>query len=142
MQAAGDSPRGIREAIGRLTKLTRKKDWAGAFIAALGEVPNIKRAADVAGVSRQACYERRKTDHEFSAAWDDALGAAVDALEAEAFKRAMKPTHDVLMIFLLKCHRPAVYRDRQVLEHTGKDGEPLEVIVRYAAGVPGPSEAA
>jgi hypothetical protein len=122
--------------------LTRKKDWPATFIAALGEVPNIARAASVAGVSRQACYDRRKANPEFAKAWDVSLSAAVDALEAEAFKRAMKPTHDVLMIFLLKCHRPEVYRDRQVLEHTGKDGEPLEVIVRYATGVPGPSGAA
>jgi len=42
--------------------------------------------------------------------WDDAVDAAVDALAAEARTRAFDGS-DVLLMFLLKAHRPQVYRD-------------------------------
>jgi hypothetical protein len=42
--------------------------------------------------------------------WDEALEDACDILEAEAWKRA-RDKSDLLLIFLLKAHRPAKYRE-------------------------------
>ena len=56
-------------------------------------------------------YEARQRDPAFAAAWEDALEDAIEALEAHA--RAMAFAGDTIMtIFLLKAHRPEVYRDR------------------------------
>ena len=71
----------------------------------------------------------KATDPAFAAAWDDALEAAVDQLEAEARHRAIdgveqphfhqgkvcgtvRKYSDALLMFLLRAHRPETYRDR------------------------------
>ena len=113
-------------------------DWMAFFLWALSENPNLSRACEVANVSRMTAYRFRKTNPEFAAAWDDALAQSTDALVGEAFRRAkegvLKPVFqggkqvgavreysDVLTIFLLKCHRPEVYREtlNQNLQHAG-----------------------
>ena len=108
--------------------LTPKKrantgDWCPAFLASLTEDANVRGACRAAGVSRQSAYERKATDPEFAAAWQSALDDAVDALEKAAVTRA-RESSDTLLIFLLKCHRPAVYRDK--IEVTAKTT--LEVV--------------
>ena len=58
----------------------------------------------------------------FPAAFDyrapSSLAEAVDILEAAAWTRA-KADSDTLLIFLLKAHRPAMYRERVNLHHSG-----------------------
>lgn len=119
--------------------------WKAAFVEALRESPNVSAAAKAAGMNRQYVYEARGADPLFAVAWDDALAEAVDALEAEVFRRATKGTRrpvyykgsecgayrefsDALAMFLLKSHRAAVYRDRVSSEHSGE----VKVTVSYA----------
>lgn len=99
-------------------------------------------ACKVAGVPRRTAYDRRESDEQFAAAWDEALEAAADVLEAEAVRRAVqgveKPVYqggemvgtvqeysDTLLIFLLKGNRPEKFRERHTVEHTGKGGGPV-----------------
>ena len=69
---------------------------------------NVSEAARSAGVGRRTVYDWRDADEEFAAAWLDAENEAVDALEAEARRRAMTDS-DKLMEILLKAHRPEKY---------------------------------
>ena len=58
----------------------------------------------------------REQDAEFAEAWQEALDASLDELEATAFKRA-KEGDSQLISWLLRCHRPSIYRDTQRTEH-------------------------
>ena len=110
----------------KLTPKRRNKgsaDWSAAFLASLREDANVREACKAADVSRPTAYARRSTDPGFAAAWQSALDDAVDALEKAAVTRA-RESSDTLLIFLLKCHRPAVYRDK--IEVTAKTT--LEVV--------------
>lgn len=119
----------------------KKSEWTWLFVEALKEVPNVARAAEIAGISRQRAYQLRGEDPSFAAAWDHALGSSVDALEAEAFRRAKDGTDkpvfhmgaqcgvireysDTLAIFLLKAHKPE-YREKQTVALTGSGDSPL-----------------
>jgi hypothetical protein len=145
-------------------------DWE-AFIAALSEQPNVKRACQLVGVSRKVAYARRHKHAEFAEAWASAEQEAVDDLIASVFARAGsgwrpkdcekcsasgeladgarcsdcrgrgydalrdRPSDD-LAKFLLRCHRPEVYREiatlnvqaqhRIVLELDGLDVRPVD----------------
>jgi hypothetical protein len=107
----------------------RRPRWAAAFLRALAAVPNVSNAARAANVSRRMAYKHRESDPEFAAAWDEALETSVDELVGECYRRAVEGTEkpvfhkgkvcghireysDTLAIFLLKCHRPKVYRER------------------------------
>ena len=96
------------------------------FLTHLRETANVSASAKHAGIARAAVYIRRKEDSEFSEAWDEAIEEAVDALEAEARRRAMEGEErevyyqgeccgtirhypDQLLILLLKAHRPQKY---------------------------------
>lgn len=96
---------------------TGSADWAPAFLAHLRGSANVRASCAAAGVSRAVAYARRASDEAFAADWLDALADAVDDLEAVAFERA-KADDTTLLIFLLKSHRPSVYRDK--LELTGR----------------------
>lgn len=111
-----------------------------AFLAALSECPIVGAAAKKAGVARSFVYEIRKKDECFAAEWAAALDKGIDALEDEAYRRAMGGTlrpiyyrghkvgtvrefSDTLTIFLLKGNRPEKYRERHEL--SGPNGMPL-----------------
>jgi hypothetical protein len=68
-------------------KLTRERQQR--FLTHLAETGIVTIAAGIAGTSRTRVYELRKKDEEFAAAWEDAEERAADALEAEAFRRAV-----------------------------------------------------
>ncbi len=95
------------------------------------------RACQAAGVSRAHVYQLRKVNPEFAAAWDTALEDAVERLEFAVRQRALT-TSDTLAIFLLKAHRPTMYRERVENVHCNIDvtqwtDAQLEA---YQAGVP------
>lgn len=95
------------------SKPTPKKsagEWRPAFLQALRNSGNVRAACQAAGIDRKTAYQHRDKYPDFAAAWQDALDEAIDALEAVARKRALE-TSDTLMIFLLKAHRPALYRE-------------------------------
>ena len=120
--------------------------WKAAFLCALRRTGNVSAAARAAGICRSRCYEARRRDREFAAAWTDALEEAVDMLEMEAFRRAVEGVgedrffrgdvvgtvtrySDRLLMFLLKARRPSTFG-------TGaapRDAEDQESDERYLA---------
>jgi hypothetical protein len=179
------------------TKSTPEKEWNESaklvFCAALASGAMVGEAAAEASIDRTTAYGWRKTDEAFAAAWDAALDAGTEILEAEATRRAVqgleepvlhqgqltpiyeheadgqvrmhqvqnargemvwqpvqardaqgnlrwltvrKPS-DTLMIFLLKARKPATYRERVSMEHTGKDGKDLPAAPAGVLVVPG-----
>jgi len=66
-----------------------------------GACVNVAAAARAVGVDRSTPYTWRKRDPEFAEAWDDAIEAGLDRLEAEADRRA-RDGSDTMLIFLLK----------------------------------------
>ncbi len=86
--------------------------WQRRFLESLRATPNVKAACAAAGVSRQTAYRTRDGDSEFREAWQSALDASVDELEARAFQFALEGDSR-LVEFMLKSHRPAVYRETQ-----------------------------
>jgi hypothetical protein len=125
-------------------KLTRERQKR--FLRALAETGIVSIAVEIAGTSRTRVYELRKRDAAFAKAWEDAEEKAADALEAEAWRRAVagvqKPLvsagkvvrdddgqplairrySDTLMLALLKARRPERFKDRAVVEHDIADG--------------------
>ena len=97
--------------------------WKAPFLATLRQTANVKLSCAAAGVPRSYAYDAKDADEEFAAQWKDALDDAIDGLEEAARKRALKSS-DLLLIFLLKAHRP-MYRGSSRVELTGRDGEPL-----------------
>ncbi len=109
--------------------------WRGAFIERLKATGNVTLAAIGAGVNRQHAYRTRNRNKTFRRRWDDALDQAVDLLDGEARRRATGIKRDIyyagevvgtenvysdsLLMFLLKAHRPTLYRDNVKVEHSG-----------------------
>jgi hypothetical protein len=113
------------------------------FIARLREGDTVTAAARQVNLSRRALYDHKAADPEFSVEWDEALDEGVEVLEQEAKRRAvdgtLKPVFhqgqecgyireysDSLLSLLLKAKKPKVYRENASIEHTGKDGGPIE----------------
>lgn len=116
--------------------LTPEKAWKKKFIQRLSETGNISASCRKAGITRQRAYQVRDEDVAFAQAWDEALVISVENLELEARRRAelgvLEPVYhqgaqvgtiskysDTLMIFLLKAHKPDMYRDNQHVQHSG-----------------------
>lgn len=110
------------------------------FLQKLRTSGNVSASARVARVSRNMVYQRRKDDPGFAEAWDEAIDEAIDALEAEARRRAVQGEErkvyyqgkecgairsysDQLLILLLKAHRPEKYGDRRLAEQDGAEGK-------------------
>lgn len=105
-----------------------KEHWQDIFLRTLAETGNVKRACRAAKVDRSTAYRLRKANLGFQDAWDEAMEIAVGLLEDEAWRRAregvLEPVYykgdkvgslrkysDTLLIFLLKAHNPAKYRE-------------------------------
>ena len=97
----------------------QRRDWQRLFLQALEQGHTVASACRVAGVGRTTAYEARRRDERFALAWQELEEAAVEVLEAEAFRRAMAGS-DRLMEFLLKARRPQVYRERVNVRHGGE----------------------
>lgn len=119
--------------------MTLEKGWQAKFIKRLAETANVSAACKRAKCSRQEAYRTRDEDAEFDGAWKEALEIATEALELEARRRAEKGVlepvffqgvkagairrySDTLMIFLLKAHKPEIYRDKLDIKHSGHVG--------------------
>lgn len=92
------------------------RTWEPAFLVTLRNAGNVRAACEAAGVDRKTAYAHRKRYAEFAHAWTDAMEDALDVLEAAAIQRA-RTTSDTLLIFLLKAHRPEIYRERITIDH-------------------------
>lgn len=119
-----------------------RKQWIPVFLAQLAATGNVSIAAEKADIDRTHTYNWRYKHDDFAAQWDEAMQVAIDALEAEARRRAVegvdepvyykgelidtiKKYSDNLLVTLLKAHRPEKFRER--FEHTGADGGPLRI---------------
>ena len=86
-------------------------------------------------MTRQNVYRTRSRNKAFRRRWDEALEEAVDLLDGEARRRATGMKRDIyfggevvgqeniysdsLLMFLLRAHRPGLYRDNVKVEHSG-----------------------
>ncbi len=108
-------------------KLTKRK--LDRFLIVLSQKANVTEACEAIGVSNQALYEYKKEHPTFASKWVSTVDQALDKLEQEAWRRACdgvdKPVHykgervdtireysDALLMFLLRGHRPNIYRER------------------------------
>lgn len=106
--------------------LARNRAAMARFLEKFRDSGNIRLSCRAADVSRKTVYRWRNKWATFAAEWDEAKEDACDILEGEAWKRAIKNQSDRLLMFLLKAHRREVYGDKVAMEHTGKDGQPIE----------------
>ncbi len=123
--------------------------WVQPFLDALRDGGVVRYAAQEAHVNRATVYALVQADPEFAKAFDDAREEAIQAMEREARRRALEgidePVYqggklvgrvrkysDVLLMFLLKASRPAVYRDNVRIEASGPNGGPIQHEVRSA----------
>ncbi|MBG0776275.1 MAG: hypothetical protein H0S85_07535 [Desulfovibrionaceae bacterium] len=126
------------------------------FLAALRGSGNVSEAARHAGVSRSRVYDLRAEDAAFAAAWDEALEAAVDALEEEVRRRALEGYEepvfyggeqvgvkrrysDSLLRFLLARHRPEIYGPAGMRDREPADEPPPRVVIEMHFG-PAPAQ--
>ncbi len=93
------------------TTQRRIERWQEKFLDSLRAVCNVTTACAAAGISRQQAYRTRESDAAFAEAWQSALDAAVDELEATAFKRSLEEGESQLLMFMLRCHKPSVYKE-------------------------------
>ena len=106
----------------------KRVEWKAVFIEALSKSANVLASCKAAGITRQTAYKHKREDRGFSELWDNAIQHAVDTLEAVAWQRARNqadPGSTTLLIFLLKAHRPSLYRETYRHELTGADGGPI-----------------
>jgi hypothetical protein len=106
------------------------------FLEYLAETGNVSRAAKLVGSSTARVYAMRHNDPAFRQGWDEAEEIAADRLEAEAWRRAVEGVDepavnagrlvrdeagnavmvrrysDMLLLALLKAHRPAKFNTR------------------------------
>ena len=89
--------------------VSRKPIKQQAFLAAYAKTGSLTQAARQAKCHRASHYDWL-ADPDYADAFQQAQEQAVEGLESEARKRAMRGS-DLLLMFLLKSLRPAVYRD-------------------------------
>jgi hypothetical protein len=107
-------------------------NWTAGFLESYRRLGNISSACAAAAVSRATVYRQRAARADFAALMDEAREQAVEAMEAEAWRRAvegvpdfklgkngeeipMRRYSDTLLIFLLKAAKPEKYRERLAL---------------------------
>lgn len=108
--------------VAKPTKLTPKRK--AKFLDALRANCNVADAVKSIGMNRCYLYQVRDANPEFAAAWRDAIEDGIEALELVVRKRALE-TSDVLAMFLLKAHRPDVYRER--FDHNMTGGQTITI---------------
>jgi hypothetical protein len=135
----------------------KAKDWRPKFLAALREYAVVRYACEQAKIDRTTAYKAR-TDAEgqptaFAAQWDEAHAEGIESLEQEAIRRgrygvtksifyqgevcgSQQEYSDGLLQFLLKAHKPEVYRETINQEHGGE----VTLRVVYDDGINGAPE--
>lgn len=100
-------------------------DWIPAFLITLRDTGNVRLSCSQAGIHRSVAYDRKASDPPFAVAWEEAHEESIDTLDAIARQRAMGGS-DLLLIFLLKAHRRAVYGER--IEVTKRESVNLVIV--------------
>lgn len=132
------------------------ENYKESFLSHLQSTGIVKKALDKSGLPVHVAYRLKKTDKDFAKAWDMAVDMSMDLLEGEAYRRAFKGVQepvfrkdgqvgtvtkysDQLLMFLMKAHDPAKYREKfdvkQTLDITIQAKElPDDMLARIAAG--------
>ena len=128
------------------TRAREPFSWEPKFLEVLEHKGNVSEACRAAKVARRTVYEAKERHEDFAASWQESLAVAVDAIEAEAHRRAVagidkpiffqgdqcatvKEYSDTLMLSLLKAHLPDKYRERRDVTVGNPDGTPLKVAI-------------
>ncbi len=90
----------------------------------------VTAACQAVGVGRRTVYDRRSRDPEFRETWDDAIAAAFERLEREAYVRAVNGS-DRLLMFLLRRRRPEVYSERDRVQRSRHINTPRPVLDHF-----------
>ena len=88
--------------------------WQRKFLQVLRRVPNVRAACRACGRDSRTAYIHRKRNLQFAELWQQAIDASISDLEARAFELALKGDSREsieLLQFMLRCHRPEVYRE-------------------------------
>lgn len=138
-----------REARAALARLRRQSRFLAQYVVH-GTILHATRAAKIGRATHDVWMRRSEdgtpADPAYAEAFAKAKEMATECLEREARRRAaegvLKPVYqggklvghvreysDLLLIFLLKAQRPAVYRER--VEHVGAGGGPVEHAVTF-----------
>src|SRR5215831_10392481 len=80
-----------------MKKLRLTRERQERFLKALAETDIVSAAVEIAGTSRTRVYELRKRDAGFAAGWEESEERAADALEAEAWRRAVAGVPELLV---------------------------------------------
>lgn len=116
------------------SELTAVKDkW---FFEALAEDGNATRAALVAGYEAKSVYRKKRTDPAFAEAWEEALVAAADRLEAEALRRAAQGVTKPLYYQGQPVYLYRTVVDENNVPQRDEDGRELREVVRDDKGQP------
>lgn len=107
-------------------KSKQRRDWRPAFLRGFSQSGTVTGGCAHAGIHRATAYRERQRDPRFAAKWADVEEQLTDRLEARAVELALDGDWHLLE-FLLKARKPELYRERQVLEHTGAGGGPIAV---------------
>ena len=97
-------------------KESRPGKWADTFFEALANSGVVRAATEAAKIDRSVVYDHRAHNAAFRRRWDEALDKGIDLLEFAARKLALEG-NPTMLIFLLKCHRPAIYQDSIRIQH-------------------------
>ncbi len=73
---------------GDTTPASWPQRWPRKFLDALRETRSVSKSATIAGVARRTVYDLRDREPSFLDAWEDALEASIEDLEASAFQKA------------------------------------------------------
>jgi len=122
-----------------------RRNWKPIFLIAFKEHGTVTAACEKAAIGRATAYEAR-SDKEFAEAWDQIEAETTDAMEREAYRRAVEGVEkplvsagklvttatefsDGLMMFLLKARKPDTYRENVKVEATAtvKHGQTLDL---------------
>ena len=134
---AGDVINAIQVSTDTKKRPYKPRGWRKVFLELLKLTGNVTAAATQAGITRDAAYKARRAKPEFAELWEDAKEESLDAMEAEAWRRAMQgvdePVYyagkvaghitkysDTMLIFLLKAGRPHKFRERHSVDVSGR----------------------
>jgi len=109
------------------------------FLEVLEATGNVSDACRQVAIGRTAVYSHRKKDRSFALEWDEAEAIAMDALEAEAWRRGVdgvdrpimhggnqvgvvREYSDRMLEMLLRAHRPEKFNERLVASGRGGNG--------------------
>jgi hypothetical protein len=96
----------------------RPADRIRKFMDAYAKTGSLRAAARSAKISLFAHYEMLATSDSYRKQFEAAQQQVADLLEAEAFRRALAGS-DELLTFLLRAWLPERYRETTMVEHSG-----------------------